>query len=61
MEAGNSNANLKKDNSIDSSDSPIFDDTEVSDTLFHLTHLPVPSGACVSHTRSLATDREYKT
>lgn len=30
MEAGNSNANLKKDNSIDSSDSPIFDDTEVS-------------------------------
>lgn len=31
MEAGNTNANLKKDNSIDSSDSPIFDDTEVSD------------------------------
>lgn len=30
MEAGNSNANLKKDNTIDSSDSPIFDDTEVS-------------------------------
>ncbi|XP_055311234.1 lachesin isoform X3 [Sitodiplosis mosellana] len=29
MEAGNSNANLKKDNSIDSSDSPIFDDTEM--------------------------------
>lgn len=31
MEAGNTNANLKKDNSIDSSDSPIFDETEVSD------------------------------
>lgn len=39
MEAGNTNANLKKDNSIDSSDSPIFDDTEVSDRhLFAFAH-----------------------
>lgn len=39
MEAGNSNANLKKDNTIDSSDSPIFDDTEVSDINFRKKHL----------------------
>lgn len=30
MEAGNLNPNSKTDNTIDSSDSPIFDDTEVS-------------------------------
>lgn len=30
MEAGNLNANSKTDNSIDSSDSPVFEDTEVS-------------------------------
>lgn len=32
MEAGNLNPNSKTDNTIDSSDSPVFDDTEVSDS-----------------------------
>lgn len=30
MEAGNLNPNSKTDNTIDASDSPVFDDTEVS-------------------------------
>lgn len=33
-EAGNLNPNSKTDNSIDSSDSPVFEDTEVSGIFF---------------------------
>lgn len=36
MEAGNLNPNSKTDNTIDSSDSPVFDDTEVSGFYFDL-------------------------
>lgn len=34
MEAGNLNPNSKTDNTIDSSDSPIFEDTEVSEHIY---------------------------
>lgn len=34
MEAGNINPNSKTDNTIDSSDSPIFEDTEVSEHIY---------------------------
>lgn len=51
MEAGNINPNIKTDNTIDSSDSPVFDDTEVSD--FHFDSIWV--GPVV-----LSTEREQR-